>query len=36
MNYVIILAAGFGIAGPAEIMPVEYARKQMEVNSSTL
>ena len=27
-----VLAAGFGIAGPAEIMPVEYARKQMEVN----
>lgn len=27
-----ILAAGFGIAGPAEIMPIEYARKQMEIN----
>lgn len=27
-----VLCAGFGIAGPAEIMPMEYARKQMDVN----
>ena len=27
-----VLAAGFGIAGPAEIMPMDYVRKQMEVN----
>lgn len=27
-----VLCAGFGIAGPAEIMPIEYAKKQMEVN----
>lgn len=27
-----LLAAGIGIAGPEEIMPVELARKQMEVN----
>ena len=27
-----VLCAGFGIAGPAEIMPNEYARKQMDVN----
>lgn len=27
-----VLAAGFGIAGPAEIMPLKYVRSQMEVN----
>lgn len=27
-----ILCAGFGIAGPCEIMPIEYSKKQMEVN----
>lgn len=27
-----VLCAGFGIAGPAEIMPIDYSRKQMEVN----
>lgn len=27
-----VLCAGFGIAGPAEIMPFEYAKKQMDVN----
>ena len=29
---VAVLCAGFGIAGPAEIMPNDYARKQMDVN----
>ena len=31
-----VLCAGFGIAGPAEIMPFEFAKKQMEVNNKLL
>ena len=29
---VAVLCAGFGTAGPAEIMPNDYARRQMDVN----